>query len=734
MAKFRSAVLITLVLCFVAKTGAGTGLFDYRGIFPASRDANARITNYMLLKKASKIQFKLEQQGKDISDILKVTSVKLTSDETITIVDPAGINEVKLPETGIYEITIVPNVAPGQEIRFVLRVIEVEDEAVLLPVHDNASVTQAIEQETTQIDQPASAPGIIQLIASETETETPDLSTEATSGVEIATITSPASDQKAEPTKSVVLQSPAPGSFLNHFNGLVFAGDQLHLADTARLSEKIKVFLRHADGREVVVAGSFFSPAENQMAFLPEALVPGAVYNVSLDNIDGSISHHRVPALPEIKVLFKETVDSLLISLSWQPNDLLIRNPSGQIMALTDSSIKIQSQAKQILDLELDKNLLPFGNYGLVRFRARPFELEFSVPMQALEEKSCLVEVLCRVDGSDQPIVAMRADWTPPSEVKETNSDVSITDFSDVVAQNDSSTTVENNVAVEEAAPIPLKELPEETVFNLEQSFSAIKDKSEFNQAWPHDITWDDKGRLWLLDSQIRRVTNFSSQGKSIQSFGSKGEKDEEFGLPVAIAHYQGLLFISDSSKHLIHRLTEDGRHLGTISNDASSGLKIDLPGGICFRNNEMWVADRSAGNIMCFNTTGGYLGSFGSTPGAPINAPISVRADNDALFILERSGLIKKFSPMGSFDATFQTGCREGIGFDVDPWGGIWVCDADKYEVIRFSKSGRRLHTIDAPPGPRPWLPTAISVREDGKIAVTDAQNKMVHIFSPVL
>ncbi|MDD3148711.1 MAG: hypothetical protein PHD82_15560, partial [Candidatus Riflebacteria bacterium] len=156
------------------------------------------------------------------------------------------------------------------------------------------------------------------------------------------------------------------------------------------------------------------------------------------------------------------------------------------------------------------------------------------------------------------------------------------------------------------------------------------------------------------------------------------------------------------------------------------------LPCGISFRKNEMWIVDRNQARILCFNDQGAFLGSFGSTTVAPILSPAGIRADTDALFILESNGLVKKFSPMGSFDATFQSGCIESTGFDLDPWGGIWVCDPAKFQVHRFARNGSVLATLKAPPAPKPWLPTAVTVRKDGKIAITDAQNKMLHIFVP--
>jgi hypothetical protein len=45
---------------------------DYRGIFPADRESDARITNYILLKKDTRIRFEIEEQGRGATDRVKV--------------------------------------------------------------------------------------------------------------------------------------------------------------------------------------------------------------------------------------------------------------------------------------------------------------------------------------------------------------------------------------------------------------------------------------------------------------------------------------------------------------------------------------------------------------------------------------------------------------------------------------------------------------------------------------
>jgi hypothetical protein len=216
------------------------------------------------------------------------------------------------------------------------------------------------------------------------------------------------------------------------------------------------------------------------------------------------------------------------------------------------------------------------------------------------------------------------------------------------------------------------------------------------------------------------------------KAFGDKGSKDAQLGLPVAIAILGDMIFVSDYSNHALHLFNDSGLWQRSIKSNKSSGLLLDFPGSICFRHEEMWVPDRGNSGILCFDLNGSFLGTFVSTHEAPIESPISVRADEDSLFVMQKNGIMKIFNPMGTLEASVNTGCKEVSGFEYDFWGGFWICDGVNSVVKRFDQKGRVLLEISSPSGlQEPWIPTSLALRNDGKLAVADAANKMVHIFA---
>lgn len=277
-----------------------------------------------------------------------------------------------------------------------------------------------------------------------------------------------------------------------------------------------------------------------------------------------------------------------------------------------------------------------------------------------------------------------------------------------------------------------LVELPENAVFVYKNSFSVLESPSDRYLAWPQDVQWGGEGNLWVLDSQKRRLQYFTEKGEMQKAFGEKGTKDGQLGLPVAIAILGDMIFVSDYSNHALHLFNSSGLWQNSIKSDKSAGLFLDFPGSVCFRHEEMWVPDRGNSGILCFDLKGTFLGTFVSTHEAPIESPISVRADEDSLFVMQKNGIMKVFNPMGTLESSVNTACKEVSGFEYDFWGSFWICDGVNSVVKRFDQKGRVLLEISSPSGlPEPWIPTSLALRNDGKLAVADAANKMVHIFA---
>lgn len=708
-------------------------LYEYRGVFPANRRVEANVTNYMLLNKASTVKFQIEEQDKGISDRLNVTRVVLTSNPQVSFTEPKGITRLELPETGIYEIKIEPESASGGEIRFILRVMEAPDEPEeIKPAVAEEPVqivnTPSAEDVMRRMEQLHALTGNIQTVEEidnpepEPEPEKPTVATSSGHVAAIETIESvnlqPNTEEQPQPeriqlTDQIQMIAPAAGYYLSPLSGFTFSGRQIDQLSQSQLQEMISINLRAADGGRLPVSGSFFSMRPDQMSFLPDELEPGAVYHVRvLPDEDSQPVNYSALSLPELTAKFDTLGDMLNISLSWEQIQSLAPNPSGQLIALQNTKIVLFNGNEAVTTI--DGRLQPIGVVGELSYRAYPYGVDLSLPLSLFETvNSAALAVEARIDGNDDFVTVFKAQNRPAENHQENEGE---TDFSMIPAQET------------EAVIASIDNLPDSAAFNVIQSFPVYQNDTDRIVAWPHEIVWGSGDNLWVLDSQRKMVVCYSSTGQIVNKFGSASQ--QLLGVPSAIAHEMGSIFVSDAAKRSIFQFDELGNLSGTINSRSDAGQIFEVPGAITFRQSEMWVVERGADRILCFDNRGSFLGSFSSTAEAPFRSPVAIRSDKDGLIILEQSGLVKKFSSMGKFLSTFQTASVEPNGLDVDPWGTIWVCDAAKHEVVRFSAGGSRLSHISAPPGPKPWIPTSVAVREDGVVAVADAQNKLIHIF----
>ncbi len=747
--------------------------FNYRGIFPADRKADASITNYILLKKDTLVEFSLEEQGKGATDLVKISGISSTSNPELNYKSSEqDLNRLEVAETGIYQVTLVPAKSGGGEIRFVLVVKEkdsaseagaakIASSSVSSAEPENPSaltgkepasttLTIAVADETgsdmakvpttpppdhqsTRININQASFGRIETVEDIDNRPEPQKlpepqqeSVPATSAVDAGNLldnaapaSSPASETAAASATNsltavspalagneiVTLLAPAEGFYLNPLNGFVFslpAGRQ-----AAEEQAQVKISLLFADGSAKEVPGQFFSAKPGEFTFLPQEMIPGAVYTIHL----GDGSQLRRAAFPGVKGECEFREEKILIKLTWNQNEALMASPIGQKIRLDHALVSLAADGNAMLTLNPDQ-VAPYGVVQNCRYFFRPYEMVFEISRNyEAPVKNFELQVAARIDGQTEPVVVFRQTFSK--------------DFQDVPAQPvsalpDEPTTTE---------VVMLADLPEDARFLLLQSFPAFEKKEEKNLSWPEELCWSESGDLWMIDSQIRRLFNFAADGRLKLAFGKKGDQAGQMSLPVALTLKQGRIYVADTAQHCLHKFAEDGSFLLQIRSDPARGAFIDVPGGLCFRGEELWVVDRSLSKVCCFDVEGKYLGGFGDQ--STIVSPLSIRADEEGLFVLEKTGIIKKFSPMGQQTAGFQTGCLEPRGFDVDPWGTIWVCDAKKMQVIRFTQKGRVLATIKAPPGPRPWMPTGVAMRKDGLLAVSDAENKKIHIFS---
>jgi DNA-binding beta-propeller fold protein YncE len=255
----------------------------------------------------------------------------------------------------------------------------------------------------------------------------------------------------------------------------------------------------------------------------------------------------------------------------------------------------------------------------------------------------------------------------------------------------------------------------------------------------PYGIATDSQGRLYVVDTFLKRVHVFDAERNQYFFFPADRTM---LASPIGIAIDQGgIVYITDSKKGLVYIFKDNGK---TFLSTIGSGI-FKRPTGIAInpKTSELLVVDTLLSRVVRFDLSNrlpkGSFGTDGATAGMfhyPTNIFVTLTGDiivSDAL-----NFRVQVFSPEGRFLFTFgRIGDEPGTfsrpkGVAADSDGNIYVVDALLDNIQVFDKRGRLLMAFGEH-GRRYgefWLPTGIYIDNNDLIYVSDSSNQRVQIF----
>ena len=255
----------------------------------------------------------------------------------------------------------------------------------------------------------------------------------------------------------------------------------------------------------------------------------------------------------------------------------------------------------------------------------------------------------------------------------------------------------------------------------------------------PYGIATDSQGRLYVVDTFLKRVHVFDAERNQYFFFPSDRTM---LSSPIGIAIDQGgIVYITDSKKGLVYIFKDNGK---TFLSTIGSGI-FKRPTGIAInpKTSELLVVDTLLSRVVRFDLSNrlpkGSFGTDGATAGMfhyPTNIFVTLTGDiivSDAL-----NFRVQVFSPEGRFLFTFgRIGDEPGTfsrpkGVAADSDGNIYVVDALFDNIQVFDKSGRLLMAFGehGTGYGEFWLPTGLYIDDNDMIYVSDSSNQRVQIF----
>ena len=222
---------------------------------------------------------------------------------------------------------------------------------------------------------------------------------------------------------------------------------------------------------------------------------------------------------------------------------------------------------------------------------------------------------------------------------------------------------------------------------------------------WPHGITVDKQGNIWVTDAQGKdgkgqQVFKFSKEGKLLLTLGKAGiagDGPDTFNQPSAVAIApNGDIFVGDghneNSNSRIVKFSQDGKFIKTWGRRGSGHGEINVPHALAFDSKgRLFVADRGNNRIQIFDQDGNFIDEW-----KQFSRPSGIFIDrNDLIYVADsESGSIAKDH------AAWKRGIRIGSardgkvsGFIPDPNTDPNYKDTSAAEGVSGDASGIALY-----------------------------------------
>jgi len=153
----------------------------------------------------------------------------------------------------------------------------------------------------------------------------------------------------------------------------------------------------------------------------------------------------------------------------------------------------------------------------------------------------------------------------------------------------------------------------------------------------PHSVRIDGDGNVWTVDAGSSTILKFTPQGKKLQQIdvgeiavGDKcafptlcGTTDLTFGP-------NGRLFISDGYGNArILEYTAEGKRVKVWGGAGTGPGQFNIPHGIAYQGNTVYVADRGNSRVQRFDLDGRYLGEWTN-----LGRPFALKVSGGALWV----------------------------------------------------------------------------------------------------
>lgn len=216
-------------------------------------------------------------------------------------------------------------------------------------------------------------------------------------------------------------------------------------------------------------------------------------------------------------------------------------------------------------------------------------------------------------------------------------------------------------------------------------------------------ITTDKKGNVLVLVRTAPYFRLFTRDGKVVKTWGNDGLFQTAHS---ATIDPQGFVWVTDSTDHVVHKFSPDGRLLMTlgrkgVSGDNTSRDLFNQPNHVAIApNGDIYVSDGYQNSrVVHFSSNGQFVriigGVKGSQPGQ-LQLPHGVALDSRGRILVNDSDnqRVSIFDKDGKFVESWPFPSRGGIEVTADDT--VYISDVN-VGVVNIVKNGKLIDTVSA-------------------------------------
>ena len=249
-------------------------------------------------------------------------------------------------------------------------------------------------------------------------------------------------------------------------------------------------------------------------------------------------------------------------------------------------------------------------------------------------------------------------------------------------------------------------------------------------KTWDGSTSWitaDGKGNVLVLVRTAPYFRFFNRDGKFVRTAGDDGLFQTAHSVTI---DSQGFLWATDSTDHVVHKFSPDGRRLMTlgkkgVAGDNTSRDLFNQPNHVAIApNGDIYVSDGYQNSrVVHFSGNGQFVriigGVKGSQPGQ-LQLPHGVALDSRGRILVNDSDnqRVSVFDKEGKFVETWPYPSRGGI--QVTPDDTVYISDVNA-GIVNIVKNGKKIDSVSADRA------HGMGVDTDGSIYVSGASRMTV-------